>query len=99
MNTFAEHGFKNSGMAATDVAPAAAAAWTTLPRSCGESVIPGKIGAQFTLVEIPAAESFLTALKRKSGRGARGSRMRARSVFVVVIVMWILSLFLAEICC
>ena len=93
INTFAEHGFKNRGIAATDLAPAAAADRTTLSKSFGESVMPGKMGAQFTLVEIPAATSFFTAAKRKSGRGARGSSMRARSVFVVVMVIWILSRF------
>src|SRR5580765_5619189 len=84
---FSEQGFKNKGMAATEQAFAAAAACTTLSNSLGESVMPGSTGAQFTLVLIPAAASFSTVLKRRSGRGARGSRMRARFVFVVVIVI------------
>ena len=50
MNTFCEQGFRKSGIAATDHAFAAAAARTTLSKSFGESVIPGRTGAQFTLV-------------------------------------------------
>src|ERR1051326_1406006 len=50
MNIFPEHGFRKSGIAATESAPAFAAARTTLSRSLGESVIPGRTGAQFTLV-------------------------------------------------
>src|SRR5215831_13104059 len=55
MNIFSEQGFRNSGIAATERAPASAALRTTLSRSLGESVIPGRTGAQFTLVGIPAA--------------------------------------------
>src|SRR5579859_949556 len=50
MNIFSEQGFRKSGIAATESAPASAAARTTLSRSLGESVIPGRTGAQFTLV-------------------------------------------------
>src|SRR5579864_7561338 len=52
MNIFRAHGFRKRGIAATESAPAWAAARTTLSRSLGESVIPGRIGAQFTLVGI-----------------------------------------------
>lgn len=87
MNIFSEQGFRKRGIAATESAPASAAARTTLSKSLGESVIPGRTGAQFTLVGIPAAISFCSALRRQSGRGARGSSMRARLAFVVVMVM------------
>src|SRR4029077_9770650 len=55
MNIFSEQGFRKSGIAATERTPASAEARTTLSRSLGESVIPGRTGAQLTLVGIPAA--------------------------------------------
>src|SRR5271169_1533042 len=66
--------------------PACFVARTTASSAAGESVIPGNTGAQITPALIPAAASWRTAPRRRSGRGARGSRILASSVFSVVIV-------------
>jgi len=50
-------------------------------------VIPGTTGEQLTPTRNPASLSMRTASIRRSGRGALGSRIRASSVFSVVIVM------------
>ena len=95
--TAAEQGFRNRELAKMYFPPALASARTSASRSRGESVMPGRTGAQITPAAMPAWFSFRTASRRRSGRGARGSRMRASSTFRVVIVTFTNSrLFLRQ---
>ena len=65
---------------------AVAAALTTASNCLGESVMPGSTGAQMTPARMPASRKLRSAPNRKSGRGARGSSIRASSASVVVTV-------------
>ena len=77
-----------SGFAAKNLAPTAAALQAIPSNAASESVIPGNTGQQRIPTFMPAARSSLTAWKRKSGCGARGSSVRASSASGVVIVMY-----------
>jgi hypothetical protein len=86
MNTPFEHGFKNSGCELKKLAPAFFARRAIASSARGVSVIPGISGEHNTPTFNPAARNRSTVRNRKSGRGARGSRIRASFASGVVIV-------------
>jgi len=63
----------------TRTPPASFAAFARRSRSRSRSVIRGRMGLGKTPTTIPARASFSTVTSRRSGRGARGSSMRASS--------------------
>ena len=84
-----EHDFKNSGWAPRKLAPAAAARLgDRVDGGCELSLMPGRSGEHRTPAVRPASRSLRTAAKRRSGRGARGSSLRASAASAVVMVMW-----------
>ncbi len=76
----------------------AAAARRAIPSSAlGVSVMPGISGEHRIPTRNPASRSLSTVRNRKSGRGARGSRIRASFASGVVIVRCSVSRFLLAI--
>src|SRR6185312_11439930 len=85
-NVGREHGFKNSAPDTKKLALASAAARATASIDARLSVIPGISGEHITPARIPPSRSRRTAPSRRSGLGARGSRIRARFTSIVVTV-------------
>src|SRR5204862_3515034 len=90
-NCFAEDGIKNRTPEKNHSAPASFAAAATASSSPSPSVIPGTNGDADTPTANPASCNSFTAASRRSGRGARGSSIRASLGRIVVTVMSICS--------
>ena len=81
-----EQDLRKRGLAPRKQAPAAAARTATASIEATLSLIPGRSGQQRTPALRPAMQSLRSAAKRRSGRGARGSSLRANAASVVVMV-------------